>query len=770
MVRQYVVLAILWAATLMESAIAQAPSKIDFGRDVLPIFRQNCVGCHGPNQQMNALRLDRRSSVFKSGLRRVVPGSTENSLLYHRLTGTSFGTQMPPSGALPSAQLNTIKAWIEQGAEWPDALANEANFAPTDAKAVAMVEALRNGDRQGFMKSVNDDLKLLNARGPEGSTPFMYAVLYSDAATLEQLLKRGADPNVKNDAKATPLMWAAMNLEKTRVLLAHGAEVNVMSDDLRTPLMIAAGKPNGAPIVKFLLEHGANANPTKNPGAESSPLIQAAVAADAESMQLLLDHGADLKIAGGPALALAITLQCSKCIDLLVAKNMDKVAYTIALLSTAFLADVKDVQLMLDHGADVNAVDPDGRTPLMQAAISDRLPVDVVKLMVDRGANINAKSQHPRSTDTGQTVLDIAKLNGNTPVVDLLIKSGATGAGPSTPTPILKPVRSNTIQGAIQRSIPLIQRSDASFTAKAGCISCHNDSLAAMAVGAARKNGFRVDEQIAAQQVKANITYLAERRDSLHQGFFAAQAGAEAVGDVFGPVVLSYILVGLDAEHYKADLNTDAVAMYLKSRQQADGHWAYSVADNRPPICLDYIGQTALSMRALQLYSPKVDRADYEKSIQLAAQWLVKAEPKTAEDRVWQLLGLSWAGRDKDAIKKLQRDLVAVQQSDGGWSDIPTRASNAYATGRVLLALQTSGLPISDVAFQRGVQFLLNTQNEDGSWYVKTRALGLQPYFDNGFPYGVDQFISNAGTSWATMALALASRTPVVAASSARSR
>jgi hypothetical protein len=109
------------------------------------------------------------------------------------------------------------------------------------------------------------------------------------------------------------------------------------------------------------------------------------------------------------------------------------------------------------------------------------------------------------------------------------------------------------------------------------------------------------------QQLKANVSYIEHQRDSLHQGFFAAQVGAEAIGDLFGPGVLGYILVGLDAEHYKPDLNTDAVAMYLKTRQMSDGQWAYAVADSRPPLGMGYIGQIALSMRALQLYAPKVD-------------------------------------------------------------------------------------------------------------------------------------------------------------------
>lgn len=209
-----------------------------------------------------------------------------------------------------------------------------------------------------------------------------------------------------------------------------------------------------------------------------------------------------------------------------------------------------------------------------------------------------------------------------------------------------------------------------------------------------------------------------------------------------------------------ANLNTDAVAMYLKSRQMPDGQWAFGSGDTRPPLCSLYIGQTALSMRALQLYAPKSDKAAYEKSIQLAAAWLARARPANNDDRGWRLLGLAWAGKDKDATRQAMRDLLAVQRADGGWSDIASMESTAYATGKALVALQTAGLPVSHAAYERAVRFLLTTQQEDGSWYVKTRAMAFQPYFDAGFPHGFDQWISAAGTSWATMALALASPPP----------
>src|SRR5262249_15750654 len=162
-------------------------------KDVQPILRQNCVGCHGPAQQTSGMRLDRRSSVISR--RGVVPGSSENSFLYHRVSGTEFGMQMPPTGPLRPEQINIINAWIDQGAEGPDGLGNELDLPPSNPHAVAMVEALRAGDMPGFMKSVAEDPKLLNARGPGGSTPFMYAVLYTGSSTLEGLLKQGADPN-----------------------------------------------------------------------------------------------------------------------------------------------------------------------------------------------------------------------------------------------------------------------------------------------------------------------------------------------------------------------------------------------------------------------------------------------------------------------------------------------------------------------------------------------------------------------------------------------
>jgi hypothetical protein len=247
-----------------------------------------------------------------------------------------------------------------------------------------------------------------------------------------------------------------------------------------------------------------------------------------------------------------------------------------------------------------------------------------------------------------------------------------------------------------------------------------------------------------------NVQELEAMRDRMHQGYVFQ------VGDNFTDFILGYQLVGLHAENYKPDLNTDAAAMLIQSRQKSNGEWPYPHADTRPPICLDYIAQTALSMRALQLYAPRPGKAAYEKSIRLAASWLANAQSFNNDDRSWRLTGLVWAGTDSVATKKAMQELLVAQRADGGWSDLPSMQSSAYATGMSLVALRLGGLSVSDPAYQRGVKLLLSTQQEDGSWYTRTRALGFQPYFDAGFPHGYDQWMSAAGTSWATMALTVA--------------
>jgi hypothetical protein len=142
-----------------------------------------------------------------------------------------------------------------------------------------------------------------------------------------------------------------------------------------------------------------------------------------------------------------------------------------------------------------------------------------------------------------------------------------------------------------------------------------------------------------------------------------------------------------------------------------------------------------------------------------ARAWLIGVEPKENEERVMQLLGLRWTDADQAIVRMRGEQLLAQQQPDGGWAQRTGFASDAYATGQALYALHEAfGLPVSSAEYQRGVKYLLDTQFEDGSWRVISRAVKFQPYFESGFPHGADQWISSAGTAWAAIALALTSQ------------
>jgi squalene cyclase len=161
----------------------------------------------------------------------------------------------------------------------------------------------------------------------------------------------------------------------------------------------------------------------------------------------------------------------------------------------------------------------------------------------------------------------------------------------------------------------------------------------------------------------------------------------------------------------------------------------------------------------MQLYAPPTQRAEYDRAVRRAADWIANAQPRNNEDRAFKLLGLAWAKKDQQSLRAAAKSLEAEQRADGGWAQISSLSSDAYATGQALVALRESGaMTVSDPICKRGVQFLMNTQFADGSWYVKSRAIRIQPFFESGFPFGRDQFVSAAGTNWATQALALAAR------------
>ena len=222
-----------------------------------------------------------------------------------------------------------------------------------------------------------------------------------------------------------------------------------------------------------------------------------------------------------------------------------------------------------------------------------------------------------------------------------------------------------------------------------------------------------------------------------------------------GALGAGYALLGLAASDVPPNATTDAMVHFILARQLPDGRF-HSPDPGRMPLEGSDVTATALGVRALQTYAPGGLKDEVARTIHRARDWLLSVQPRGTEEKSYQLLGLEWTDADKDEIAKRAGALMAEQRSDGGWAQLPTLSSDAYATGQALVALHQAGnVPTSSIAYRNGIKFLLKTQFEDGSWLVVSRARGTQPYLESGFPHGTNQFISAAGTAWATSALLL---------------
>ncbi len=217
-----------------------------------------------------------------------------------------------------------------------------------------------------------------------------------------------------------------------------------------------------------------------------------------------------------------------------------------------------------------------------------------------------------------------------------------------------------------------------------------------------------------------------------------------------------YDLWAFAANRLPANKTTDLLAKNIMQRQTNTGAWV--VPNPRPPIEYYSFSATAMAVKGLQNYLPPILRVDLPQRLANASRWMQNTAAVTNEEKIFQLLGLTWANGDKEFIKQQAQKLIATQHNDGGWSQLDSLPPDAYATGQALYALNQSGQLSTDaVAYRKGVNFLLRTQYPDGSWNVQTRSFPVVPYVDSGFPHGDNQFIAAAGSNWATMALLLAS-------------
>jgi ankyrin repeat protein len=626
--------------------------------------------------------------------------------------------------------LGFVTAWMVLGAEMGEVAqkirANDLNWLQQAAEGGAL-----NG--------------LLDGRK---NTPLLLAAGFGSVEAVEILLAAGANPNEANAVGITPLLAGAGEAAKVKALLAKGADVKAKTQLGQHALVVAAGMPRATESVKLLLAAGAPVNERGARG--TTPLLSAlGVSCAAENAKLLLAAGADVKAIEGAGMGAAHSIvDCPvEFVRDLIARGANVNAQNtfggtvragkiqLTGLSPLMLAAAQSgpakVKMLLEAGADVKAKDVRGMTPLHFAVSSEDQNPEIVKMLLAKGADVTAKDQH------GEDALTWAKKFNRPEVLALF---GAK-AEPVAKTPLLAP-KGPGVQAALAR----LEQGNESFFKESGCGGCHHSTLLSVAAWRGQQAGLQVNPGLAEARRQRTKGMLGSFSSALQQL-------VPLPGDLDSSL---YALLEAKVLGMERTPEFEVLARYIWARQTVGGNWTMR-GISRSPIEESDIHRTALAMWLLPDYSDAAAKASGAPRLREALRWLEGQKAVTTDELAMKLLGLKWGGASASAIAQAAAGLAKAQLADGSWGGNPRLAGDAFSTGFALFALnEGAGWKAQDQRMEAGAKWLRATQKEDGTWYVKSRAPKFQPYFESGFPYGHDQWISSAATAWAVAGLSSA--------------
>jgi ankyrin repeat protein len=291
----------------------------------------------------------------------------------------------------------------------------------------------------------------------------LQAAASDDVVQVKQLLKAGANPNVRNKLDTTPLLEAAFhaNSEIIKALLDAGADPNAPGADGQTPLMLVARGTNVA-AAKMLLDKGASPKARESQRQQTALMWAAANSQGPQGamVRLLVERGADLDAktatdlmtplvsaepraqprspGGMTALMFASREGCMDCVAAMIEKgasiDLPDPEGVTPLLWAIWNTRFDVAKYLIEHGANVNRWDWWGRTPLYlavdyvtlphggrpdQPSLDETLPIEIVRLLLEKGADPNPhlKMTAPLRATGNDRGLDPMLSPGTTPLV-----------------------------------------------------------------------------------------------------------------------------------------------------------------------------------------------------------------------------------------------------------------------------------------------------------------------------------------------------------------
>jgi ankyrin repeat protein len=233
-----------------------------------------------------------------------------------------------------------------------------------------------------------------------------------DVELVEQLLARGAKPNVVSKYGVSPLAEAikVADARLVEMLLKAGANVDAANEDGQTPLMLVA-RTGEVKVAELLVRHGANVNATEEWRGQT-PLMWAAAQNHPEMVEFLIRNGAKVNARAA----------ANDWPSQITSEPRAQYRPTGGLTPVLFASRAgcrRCVEALIKGGADPNLPNPDGMTPLMLAI--DNLNFDVARFLLENGANPHVWDWWGRTAL--YAVVDMRGRGGDRPA-----RSGETGS------------------------------------------------------------------------------------------------------------------------------------------------------------------------------------------------------------------------------------------------------------------------------------------------------------------------------------------------------
>jgi len=338
------------------------------------------------------------------------------------------------------------------------------------ASDLPLVDAVKSGNTQAVRTLVKQS-GAVNMAEADGTTALHWAVRADDIATTQLLLRAGARVTAANRYGVTPMSLAAINGNPAmiEVLLKAGADPNTTIAQGETVLMRAARTGNPEAL-KVLVAHGADVNRKEDTLSETA-LMWAAAENNAAAVELLIESGADVNVRS--RLTEFPKANAARTANALVSVVMPRGGWT-AVMHAARRGAADSVRALAAHGADLNAVDPDGATALIYAIINGHY--DAAGALIEKGAEPNVADSRgmaalyaavdmntlpwiaarpaPRTSDR-LTSLDVVKMllargaNPNAQLKGRVLQKMHTGGDPALAegaTPFMRAAKSGDVE------------------------------------------------------------------------------------------------------------------------------------------------------------------------------------------------------------------------------------------------------------------------------------------------------------------------------------